>query len=82
MCHTFWRYNKTSSLGRTAVDSLDDINQLKGRKRCILSSARAVYLLLVIHGPVAKSVVNSKYDLDSKRRLLASCCCFRYQGQS
>ena len=39
MYNTFGRYNKTSSLGCTAVDSLDDINQLKACKLPILPPA-------------------------------------------
>jgi hypothetical protein len=80
--HTFWRYDQTSTLGRTTVDSLDNIDQLKARKSCMLSRQGTVYLLLVVHWPVTGYVVDERRDVNTGQRSLTSCCCFRYQDQS
>ena len=68
--HTFRRYDKTSSLGSTTVDSFNNVDQLKTHKSWTVSRERNVYLLLVVHWPVSTCVVDEERNFNPRQGFL------------
>jgi hypothetical protein len=80
--HTFGGYNKTSTLGRTAVDSLDNIDQLKAHKsRILLMNESRTSCLLSIGQLLGVSLMRN-LTFSPPKRSLTFCYYFRYQDQS